>query len=142
MSLTRLHQTWLTPPEFAGADHEQPKQNREPLGQSRVHRYRWVDRLERGFGVHDDGFVGGIVSGCRLLAGVCYRPGLMRLIVATILLLACWLGGPARAAEIDFGRYHALVIGNNDYKHLPRLETAVSDAAAVAEAERRKILGR
>ena len=35
--------------------------------------------------------------------------------------------------EIDFGRYHALVIGNNDYEHLPKLKTAVVDAVAVAE---------
>ncbi len=32
----------------------------------------------------------------------------------------------------SFGRYHALVIGNNAYAHLPKLKTAVSDAAAVA----------
>lgn len=30
-------------------------------------------------------------------------------------------------------RYRALVIGNNDYQYLPRLVTAVSDAAATAE---------
>ncbi len=34
---------------------------------------------------------------------------------------------------IDFGRYHALVIGNNDYTEFPRLKTAVNDARAVAE---------
>ncbi len=27
--------------------------------------------------------------------------------------------------EIDFGRYHALVIGKNDYEHLPKLKAAV-----------------
>ena len=37
------------------------------------------------------------------------------------------------AEEIDFGRYHALVIGNNQYEHLPDLQTAASDAGAVAE---------
>ena len=39
-----------------------------------------------------------------------------------------------RAAEldIDFGRYYALVIGNNAYQNLPRLETAVKDAEEVA----------
>ncbi len=31
------------------------------------------------------------------------------------------------------GDYHALVIGNNEYAHMTRLKTAVSDAAAVAE---------
>jgi hypothetical protein len=35
-------------------------------------------------------------------------------------------------AAIDFGRYHALVIGNNAYRALPQLETAVNDARAVA----------
>ncbi len=34
--------------------------------------------------------------------------------------------------EIEFGRYHALVIGNNDYQHLRNLTTAVGDAEAVA----------
>ena len=35
-------------------------------------------------------------------------------------------------AGIDFGRYHALVIGNNAYRTLPRLRTAVNDAKGVA----------
>jgi uncharacterized caspase-like protein len=35
---------------------------------------------------------------------------------------------------IDFGNYHALVIGNNDYKHMPNLKTAVGDAQTVAKA--------
>ncbi|TAK53837.1 MAG: peptidase C14 caspase catalytic subunit p20 [Gammaproteobacteria bacterium] len=35
-------------------------------------------------------------------------------------------------AGIDFGRYHALVIGNNDYRHLPDLKSAVNDAREVA----------
>ena len=34
-------------------------------------------------------------------------------------------------AEIDFGRYHALVIGNNNYRNLRNLVTAVNDAKAV-----------
>lgn len=33
---------------------------------------------------------------------------------------------------VGFGRYHALVIGNNAYEHLPRLETAVNDAETVS----------
>lgn len=37
------------------------------------------------------------------------------------------------AAGLDFGTYHALVIGNDDYESLPDLETAASDARAVAE---------
>ncbi len=32
-----------------------------------------------------------------------------------------------------FGRYHALVIGNNNYRHLPKLLTAHNDAKAVAQ---------
>ena len=36
-------------------------------------------------------------------------------------------------AGIDFGAYHALVIGINDYKYLPKLKTAVKDAKAVAK---------
>jgi len=37
-------------------------------------------------------------------------------------------------ASIDFGRYHALVIGNNDYNadDIPKLESAVNDAETIA----------
>ncbi len=35
--------------------------------------------------------------------------------------------------NINFGKYHALVIGINDYKHLPRLKTAVNDARAISK---------
>jgi LysM repeat protein/adenylate kinase len=35
--------------------------------------------------------------------------------------------------DLDFGHYHALVIGNNNYEHLPKLRTAVTDATAVAD---------
>ncbi len=34
---------------------------------------------------------------------------------------------------IDFGHYHALVIGIDDYKHLTKLKTAINDARAVAK---------
>ncbi len=40
---------------------------------------------------------------------------------------------PQPFADIYFGKYHALIIGNNDYADLPDLKTAVSDAKAVAE---------
>ncbi len=46
------------------------------------------------------------------------------------------LGGAAGAVE--FGRYHALVIGNNAYQHLTPLETAVRDANAVAAVLRER----
>ncbi len=38
----------------------------------------------------------------------------------------------AALAELDYGRYHALIIGNNAYRQLPRLETAVVDATELA----------
>jgi len=44
---------------------------------------------------------------------------------------------PANIPNVQFGRYHALVIGIGNYKHLPRLKTAVNDAKVVAEVLRR-----
>jgi hypothetical protein len=35
-------------------------------------------------------------------------------------------------------RYHALIIGSNNYKHLPKLKTAIADAKAVEEILRTK----
>src|SRR5215510_15135096 len=40
---------------------------------------------------------------------------------------------PAEKPALHFGRYHALVIGNNAYTDLSPLKTAVNDATAVAE---------
>jgi len=40
---------------------------------------------------------------------------------------------PLPDATIGFGTYHALVIGNNAYRRVRRLQTAVFDARAVAE---------
>jgi len=46
-------------------------------------------------------------------------------------------GGSSRSARsfgsIDFGSYHALVIGNNQYKHFPSLRSAVQDARQAAD---------
>lgn len=39
--------------------------------------------------------------------------------------------------NIDFGNYHALIIGINDYKYLPKLQTAVNDAQALADVLKR-----
>src|SRR5262245_14229352 len=39
---------------------------------------------------------------------------------------------PAELANLPYGRYHALVIGNNAYRSLPKLKTATGDAEAVA----------
>ncbi len=41
------------------------------------------------------------------------------------------------APGFKFGGYHALVIGNNAYKHLPRLKTAEADARAMAKVLKR-----
>jgi len=40
---------------------------------------------------------------------------------------------PAEKVVVHFGRYHALVIGNNTYTDLSPLKTAVNDATAVAD---------
>jgi peptidoglycan hydrolase-like protein with peptidoglycan-binding domain len=40
---------------------------------------------------------------------------------------------PPELAGLDYGTYHALVIGNDTYRSLPRLNTAVGDAEAVAK---------
>jgi uncharacterized caspase-like protein len=61
----------------------------------------------------------------------------MRQSVILIYALIALAGGPAVAAELDFGRYRALVIGINAYKHLPRLDTPVNDASAVHDVLRR-----
>jgi len=42
------------------------------------------------------------------------------------------IGLPRAGAAVSFGNYHALVIGNNDYKLLRPLKTAVADAREVA----------
>ncbi len=41
--------------------------------------------------------------------------------------------GLDKYSGINFGRYYALVIGNNEYKYLPNLKTAAGDARAVAD---------
>ncbi len=41
-------------------------------------------------------------------------------------------------ADVKFGNYYALVIGSNDYAHLPDLETAITDARAVSQVLRDK----
>ncbi len=60
---------------------------------------------------------------------------MLRRVIAVVVFTA--IGATASAQdgkppEMEFGRYHALVIGNNDYKNLPKLATAVGDAEAVA----------
>ena len=56
-----------------------------------------------------------------------------------VLLLGLVVAAPLCAQQaIDFGRYHALVIGNDDYQHLDRLTTAVADAKGVARVLKEK----
>lgn len=38
--------------------------------------------------------------------------------------------------QVDFGNYHALIIGNQDYQHLPKLDTPINDASAIAKVLR------
>ncbi len=40
---------------------------------------------------------------------------------------------PPQRPPVDFGRYHALIIGNNDYQTLPDLASPITDATALAE---------
>ena len=40
--------------------------------------------------------------------------------------------------KIDFGRYYALIIGNDDYQEWPKLSTAVSDANSLADLLQKK----
>jgi hypothetical protein len=42
----------------------------------------------------------------------------------------------AKFSDVDFGKYYALVIGSNNYEHLPKLETAKKDAEDIAETLR------
>lgn len=41
-------------------------------------------------------------------------------------------------AGVDFGRYHALVIGNNDYRQLPDLTSPINDATEIAAVLQRR----
>lgn len=58
----------------------------------------------------------------------------MRLALCLVAMLLLPLAGVRadQGAGDVFGRYHALVIGINDYQHLPKLESAVGDAEQVA----------
>ena len=40
-------------------------------------------------------------------------------------------------ADIQFGNYHALVIGANNYKHLTKLKTAINDAKSIAASPKK-----
>ncbi|MDG2034158.1 MAG: caspase family protein, partial [Rhodospirillales bacterium] len=38
----------------------------------------------------------------------------------------------SKYGDLDFGQYHALIIGNNNYKNIPKLQTAQQDARVLA----------
>lgn len=38
---------------------------------------------------------------------------------------------PIKVPDVDFGNYHALVIGNSQYRHLPKLNSTIADADAM-----------
>lgn len=40
---------------------------------------------------------------------------------------------PVLPRNVDFGRYYALVIGNNDHRFIPKLKTAVGDAQSISD---------
>jgi len=68
--------------------------------------------------------------------------------VAAAVFIGLWVSGRAGGdrefddgpvlAGIDFGTYHALVVGNDNYELLPQLQTAANDARAVGELLERK----
>ncbi len=60
------------------------------------------------------------------------------LALVTLAVVATASAQDVKLPEIEFGRYHALVIGNNDYQHLPKLNTAVGDAAKVDNGRRQR----
>lgn len=55
-------------------------------------------------------------------------------LLALLALSMTGLAGPVRSAgTLEFGAYYALIIGNDRYRHLPDLQTAVADAGALAD---------
>ena len=61
---------------------------------------------------------------------------LRRVFLAAVILL-CYTGVADAARDTEYGRYHALVIGNNEYSNFQSLKTAVNDASVVADVLRR-----
>ena len=42
--------------------------------------------------------------------------------------------GASAGSKLDFGKYYALVVGNSNYEHLPKIDRGVTDAERVASA--------
>ncbi|MCB1780536.1 MAG: caspase family protein, partial [Candidatus Competibacteraceae bacterium] len=77
------------------------------------------------------------------------RTGSLRVVFVPESLEATVLAGESRVAppkidttairqQIDFGDYYALVIGNENYQHLQKLDTPISDANAIAKLLRER----
>lgn len=80
-------------------------------------------------------------AGSMVATRVAAPPEPPRLVTSNIAPMpAVPLAAPATAmlVNVDFGRYFALVIGNDAYQQLPKLKTATSDAAAVADLLQRE----
>ena len=63
-------------------------------------------------------------------------PIMMARLLATLVVLSALFGASLAEAQTEgvrFGRYHALVVGNTEYRYLDKLKTAVFDADAVAD---------
>lgn len=70
-----------------------------------------------------------------LRTGLLIYAALSRLVIivgAALMASPVWAGAALVAGPVDFGRYHALVIGNEDYRYVTGLNTAIDDAEAVA----------
>ena len=61
---------------------------------------------------------------------------MMARLLAILVVLSALFGASLAEAQtegVQFGRYHALVVGNTEYRYLDKLKTAVFDADAVAD---------
>ena len=67
------------------------------------------------------------------MRGIRFRWAALALGLTICVAAVGWTAPALAERDDDFGRYHALVIGNNEYQHLPWLETAVNDARVVAD---------
>ncbi len=59
---------------------------------------------------------------------------MLKLLAALAVAVAVAVGPAAAQSDIHYGKYHALVIGNNGYRHFDKLKTAKGDAEAIADA--------
>ena len=68
-----------------------------------------------------------------------------RVIAAVAIVIGAFSAASAqdvKPPEIEFGCYHALVIGNNDYQHLRKLSAAVSPSETLESLRQKLEAGR